>query len=223
MHTTKYSKFLLLGPASVVIALSGCCTDQAAKVRADRHTTVGLVGVAYRPSANAGVVADLNGALGATKIESSLKPDKTASAAATEERKFNTASRRFDLGMHLYPFPKSAFFYGAGAEYLDRTTNFNSPTYSSSLASPETTAVSFNDKVISVGPSVGWDWIWENGFSFFADLGGRIPVSRKHTVLDDGTDGNVNISDRDETQSKINKQINGAMSISAHLMLGYSF
>lgn len=225
MVTIKFSQVILLGSLFVASAfsLSGCCTDQAAKVRAARPATVGAWGVAYRPTSNAGVVADLNGAMGRVTSETKLKSDPTSSTTSTEDRKFTTTSRRYDLGAHFYPSQKSAFYYGFGGEYLDRTTNFASFTTTSSLANPETTPVVFNDKVVSVGPSVGWDWIWENGVSVLMDMGSRITVSRNRTIVDDGTDGNVSTADRDATQSKIDKDINGLKLLSARLILGYSF
>lgn len=214
---------LVLLVVASAYSLSGCCTDQAAKVRAARPTTLGAWGVAYRPSGNSGVVADLKGAVGPITSERTIKNDSNSTTTTTADRKFTTSSRTYDLGYHIYPSQKSAFFYGLGGGYMERRTSFESYTATSSIANPDTTDVALNDNVVSVGPSVGWDWIWEGGVTVLMDVGSRITVSRQRTILDDGTDGNVNRTDRDEMQAQIDKDINGLKLLSARLILGYSF
>lgn len=223
----KFKKTVRL-PASILASvicslLSSCATDQAAKMRSSRPVTVGAWGAAYRPSAKAGVVSDLNGAVSSTNRSSTLNSEKDNTTSTTADKSYETSTRSYDVGLHFYPWDKSAFFYGLGASYMNRTMSYSSQTISSSLTDQLYTQVSLNDKIYGAGPSIGWDWICENGFSVFTDLGSRIAVSKKRSYLDDGATDGVNTQSRDDKQAKIDKEASGSLLLSARMIVGYSF
>ena len=218
---TKLPTGLLI--ASIGIAISGCATDQAAKMRSTRPVTVGVWGAAYRPGAKVGVVTNLTGVVGASTQSSSLASEDNNATASTIDKSYETSTKAYDLGLHFYPWEKSAFFYGFGASYLNRDMNYSTQTTSSTLAEPVYTNVSLNDKMYGAVPSIGWDWICENGFSVLTDIGSRIVVSKKRRYQDDGVTDGVNIQSRDDKQAKIDKEDSGSVLLSARMIIGYSF
>lgn len=210
------------------LLMSGCATDQAAKVRSDKPATVGIWGAAYRPTANVGVVGNLSGLVSAETNHQhvdetgEIKSEKSDEPGAQNIK--SRGSQKVDLGLHLYPSQKSAFFFGIAANKRKNQTEFETPNEGSSLASPSFSNVQVSDDIIAVGPSVGWDWIWTNGVSLLVDVGPRWDVSRKREVTDDSTQSNkVDVDQRDKLLKKIDNSSGLGTLLYPQLILGYSF
>ena len=224
------SKRCAIAITTLIPAFSSCATDQAAKVRQSRPITLGVWGGAYRPNGNAGFVSDVSGLV--SKETSKFNPaddkqNKDASSTtqtATENQEITTSNTHVDVGLHLYPSQRSAFFYGFGAGYERRQTQFTSNTNSSTLTNPIRTDILVEDKLALIGPSIGFDWIWQNGISLLFDIGHRFVVSRQRSITDDGTDSDVNKQERDKTLAEADKH-NGSKQLapSARVIVGYSF
>ncbi len=59
---------------------------------------------------------------------------------------------------------------------------FESPNRWQLAVEPSYANIQVDDQVISVGPSLGWDWIWPNGISALFDVGPRWEVSKSRSL-----------------------------------------
>lgn len=217
----------MLVVSALCITLASCATDQAAKVRGDKPATVGIWGGGYRPKSTVGVVADVSGAV--TRSTNYSHVEENGEIKSNKDTKPNAQniqtqnSQRVDVGLHLYPFQTSAFFYGLAVNRRKQISSFDSENEGSSLAKPSYSNIQVSDNVIAVGPALGWDWIWPNGISVLWDFGPRWDVSKQRQVIDQAENGTkVDQAQRD----KIIKKLDGSKAfqiVDTHLIVGYSF
>ncbi len=221
MLTKKIAFNILL-----VCSLPHCATDQAAKVRDTKPATVGIWGGGYRPNSKAGVVANLGGLVSKeTHYAHNTDEGKIKSGKGDAPRSQNITTadeQKVDLGLHLYPLQTSAFFYGVGLERKNRLTRFDAHTRDSSLVEPKYANVGYQDQIISVGPAIGWDWIWPNGVSVLTDFGPRWEVSKSRSYNSTGENENVDKDQRDKLVKKLDNS-SGMSIISGRAIVGYSF
>ena len=206
---------------------AGCATDQAAKVRGDKHATVGVWGGAYRPNAKIGIVSDLAGLVSPQTdqkhVDSNGEIKNNRGEEANSQNIKSRESQKVDLGLHYYASPSSAFFFGLAANKRKNVTEFDSPNQGSSLANPSYSNVQVSDNVIAVGPAVGWDWIWPNGVSVLWDFGPRWDVSKSRTMSDNnGSSDKIDVAQRDKLLKKIDNS-GGVRLFDSHLIVGFSF
>ncbi len=217
-------KLMIFGAA--ISLLGSCATDQAAKVRNDRSSTVGIWGAAYRPTGSVGVVADLQGMVSKNSSRSHIDESGEVQSGRAKldnlQEVKSTDSRGVDIGVHVYPSQKSAFFYGLGVERKKRTVMFESHNVGSSLVDPSFSNVEVSDQTISVGPSVGYDWIWPNGMSALLDIGPRWEVSKSRSVSQDVSEREIDATRRDLAIKKIDES-RGLSLLSPRLIVGYSW
>lgn len=211
----------------IVWATLGCATDQAAKQRADKPATVGIWGGAYRPSAIFGLVTDVSGAIMPETRRNHVDEEGTIKDGKNDEKNAQNIktreSQKIDLGVHIYPSQKSAFFFGIAANKRKQQTDFDSPNVGSSLANPSYSNIQVSDDVIAIGPAVGWDWIWPNGVSFLMDLGPRWDVTRSRNMNEpDSESSQVDTTQRDKLLKKLDNR-SGGMLIEPRAILGFSF
>jgi hypothetical protein len=212
--------------AFALINLASCATDQAAKMRGSKPASVGVWGGAYRPTANTGIVADAAGLVSRESHRNHV--DETGNIKAGKGDGFRpqniktTESQKIDVGLHFYPMPTSAFHYGFGLERKNKTTNFDAHTSDSSLVEPKYANVETMDQIISVGPTVGWDWIWPNGITVMTDIGPRWQISKSRKFTSSGESENVNVMERDKLIKKFDN-VTGFQLLDPKLIVGYSF
>jgi len=149
------------------VALVSCATDQAAKMRTDKKTTVGLVGlgqgalVEYRPSAAYGVdLAFQNGSLGL--------PGRLSFASLVEDtiRELDESDlKTYTLAGTFYPWQNSAFRVGAGLTSTTGNLTFDAFTVDENSASQKV-KYSYSSNYLVI--PVGWNWIFESlgGFTY---------------------------------------------------------
>ena len=226
----NHSRQTLYLAALLILTMSGCATDQAAKVRSSRPITVGLWGGAIRPTSSAALVTDVAGLVTKDKVNFTPTDDKTDEnttstvTQTTPTQPVTTTTSKADLGLHMYVGERSAFFWGLGVQYQRRQTQFASSTAATSLTNPVYADIVVDDKLTAVGPSVGWDWIWQNGISLFVDVGHRFVVSRQRSITNDGSGSNVNAQERDVTLAKADKYNSGlTLAPDLRMIIGYSF
>jgi hypothetical protein len=206
---------------------SGCATDQAAKVRSDKPSTVGVWGGAYRPSAKIGIVSELGGLVSPQTDQKHVDGNGDIKDKRGEEANSQNIdsreSQEVDLGLHYYPSPLSAFFFGLAANRRKNVTKFDSPNQGSSLANPSYSNVQVSDDVVAVGPAMGWDWIWPNGVSVLWDFGPRWDVSKSRNMSDNsGSSDKIDVAKRDKLLKKIDNS--GSLRlVDTHLIVGFSF
>jgi hypothetical protein len=215
-----------------ILTMLGCATDQAAKVREARPLTVGFIGASYRPSDKVGLnlSVGLPGAKESFKIDKDEKVktsfencDSECKDTKNQERDIeSTEHAKVDLALHYYIWDTSAFFLGGGVEYRKQRTEFGSATTRDTPSNPQYTNVSFDDELLSIGPSFGWDWIWENGFSISADFGPRWAVQKQRKFREDGSHAQVNEERRDAILRRLD-QSKGLEIIRGRGVIGYSF
>lgn len=215
------------GALILAFGMASCATDQAAKERGDKPATVGIWGGAYRPKNNIGIVADLSGAVNRSTDYKHVEENgdiKNKKADKPNAQNIQTReTQKIDVGLHVYPFPKSAFFYGVAANKRKQVTDFNSANEGSSLTNPSFSNVEMSDNIVAVGPALGWDWIWNNGISVLWDFGPRWDISKQRQVTDHTQDGaRVDQIQRDKLIKKLDSS-NGIRLFDTHLIVGYSF
>jgi hypothetical protein len=221
-------KKLLSLAVGVVASLnfSSCATDQAAKVRTDKPVTAGVWGIGYRPNASIGAVANLQGVVSKnttyTHSDEQNKIKLGRAKLSTQTQYKTVTSKHFDLGVHAYPWQKSAFFYGVGVQSKERKTQFDSPNNDYTLENRSLSQVDLQDRVIGVGPAVGWDWIWPNGMSVMLDLGPRWEVSKSRSVKDSSNGKSINTLLRDASIKKLDESQTINI-LDPKLILGYSW
>lgn len=218
-------KHFALTTLVAVVGFTSCATDSAQKMRTDKSTTVGIWGGAYRPNGKVGVVADVSGMVSRSSTDQHVSEKgevETGKSKQSNLQEIKTVeSHKFDVGLHLYPFAKSAFFYGLGFQRKTRETRFDGENVGSSLTTPSFSNVEMSDDITSVGPSVGWDWIWTNGITLLLDVGPRIEASKSRNVKTQDS-SQIDTSRRDKMIKKIDNS-RGFSLFEPRLILGYSF
>jgi hypothetical protein len=211
---------------SVILATSvtlvSCATDQAAKMRTDKKTTVGVVGlglgalVEYRPSAGYGVdLAFQNGSLGL--------PGRFTFASLFEDsiRELDeTDLKTYTLAGTFYPWQNSAFRVGAGLTSTTGNLKFDAFAVDENSASQKV-KYSYSSNYLVI--PVGWNWIFESlgGFTYGLSYDLMFEISNSTSMKDGGTAA-IDTADRDaylnEYKNDRKRRVGGMLS-----HIGWSF
>ena len=200
-----------------------CATDQAHQVREKRPVTVGFVGAAYRPIGNLSLVAAYDGSNVNHYVDNTRQKVRVTKVDDTYTLKINHREARLIGALHLYPSKTSAFFVGVSGEKTSKTLTWDEETTSSAGGAPLYTSVKMKGQDNLVGLVLGWDWIWNNGFSLFLDIGPRWVSSTHATYADDGSAKGVDTEKRDATEATLLKYEKSEMRFGSGVIAGYSF
>jgi hypothetical protein len=208
-------KALLLLPFLLLLD-TACAPTNAREIRELRPTSVGLLGVAYRPNGDH-AVGLVGGAIGTSLPAAPIGAD----ADDQEERDTKLrSSASIGAFYHYYPMADSAFFVGAGFTHSSQSYSFNERTNSYSDSNKDTTKVKFSSKATWIGVPLGWGWIWENGFTLILDLGPRVRVGYSKSYSDDGEDDDVDTDRRDDYVEDLDGR---KFTVGGGGLIGYSF
>jgi hypothetical protein len=137
-------------------------------MRNKKPFSAGLPGASYRPSTEL--------SLGA-RAHTTTDPEDILSQLSEEEEqilnqaKLSYRSFTYVVFAHIYPFQKSGFFVGLAAAHMERAYS-----YSVSSENEEGSISIASDHQFGAG-LVGFDWIWENGFTLGVDAGNYYRIS----------------------------------------------
>lgn len=223
MKTTLHRALLILVAASSPIVTNCAIAPERAKaIREDKALTLGLpLGAIYRPNGKIGLGTGYSGFQTKEKAKPEASSDLTLDASSKTERELSGRETDINAFIQYFPWDTSSFFFGAGATYRKSKLSYQE-TVAGSTLTEDSTNVSLERTSTSVGVPVGWCWIWQPGFTFQLAATPSVVASRKTTLSDDGTDGNVDQEQRDRTLKGLAKN-QGVLSVSAGLLIGWSF
>jgi hypothetical protein len=189
------------------IVQTSCATDKAAKVRADRPVSVGLLGVGVRPAPGIGVMVhgsfSDDGGGGYSSVN-----DKT-------ERRLSYAGHRISGEVQYFLWDTSAFHIGAGLEAGSGKVAFDAKQSNSDAL----TRVKYARESRSIYAPIGWFWIWESGASLGLNFGPSWRFYSRQSLVNDGG-ANVDVNDRDKV---INHSPSFNVIQGGQVFIGYSF
>ena len=198
----------ILLPALAGLLMASCATDQAAKMRAERKTTVGsdlissLLVAEYRPAENYGVdFAYRKGVLG---IQNDLPPSLLGATkgpcypsldSSCVRSLYQTSMNSFTAAGSWYPWATSAFRVGAGLTYSTGVTSFNSP---QANADATWSQVKYKRSSTYLNLPFGWNWIFETlgGFTLGWDYALNYRMLNSSSLTESGG-STIDTADRD--------------------------
>lgn len=184
----KHSSLATLLLSFIGLSLStGCATNNAEQMRDKNPFTIGFTGLQVRPTANIGI--GIGGEILETKGYSCTDSDarclnkkEPMKYEGDKQLEGESKSRRFSAYLNYFPSKTSAFFIGIGG--------VKKLSESKILVIDSDESVSYTSEATSIRPGIGWNWIWESGFSLFLDFGYPILISQsqkhKDSVSDEG-------------------------------------
>jgi len=211
-----------LSVAAALIFTQACATTGADKMRAQRSVTATVfptVGAIYRPTAKVG--------LGAT-LSSYVREDEQLSHSPENMKNFGSEtfnvqesrSRGTNAFLHYYPWTTSAFFMGAGIKTESKNYALAVNNDGSALESDAATNLTYSAKVKKIRVPLGWNWIYESGFSMLLDIGPNVAVSETATSL--VKNDQLDATKKEMLISDLSRDSRGAL-LEPVFSLGYSF
>ncbi len=203
-----------------------CATDQAAKMRAERKTTVGsnvsnsLV-AEYRPADNYGVDFAYYSSFGRSSSSYELM-DNNLSLFGSEDgqRALDRSSMNsFTAAGSWYPWATSAFRVGAGLTQSTGEISFDSPQVN---ADAKWRQVRYDISSTYLTLPLGWNWIFETleGFTFGWDIALNYRMLNNSSLT--SSDSSIDTANRDAYFKRFeNSQKVVYGSVLSHI--GYSF
>ena len=247
---SKVVSAIILGVFTLV---SGCATNNSAKVRSKRPVTVGLstsgFGGMYRPNDTFAFGA----VTGGTMVENDSVTIYSSSSKRTlgydEFNVLETQTGNTDLFFHYFPWHDSAFYMGIKLSKTDATFIYQVESEGSVIGltedSPEDldtiptrsensksnlrnsnsiAQVSLETSSTQIKIPFGWSWIWENGISFLLELGGPIVTfEQTSNFAMTGEYQGVDRMKRDLLATELKETVGKDSTVSMFLSFGYSF
>ena len=184
-------------PFTMALALTGCATSQAGKIRQSKPVTVGAnfrsnVIAEYRPSKNLGIDAVyMPGTLG---IESDISVRSVIEGAVRDLKEEKPVS--IYAGLSYYPWDSSAFRLGLGGSQQQSNVKFF--TLNKTVDGP-LIPVEYKVNYTYGSVSAGWNLVFESlwGFTFGFDLAVHNRIAANSTMVINGGDS-VDVTDRDD-------------------------
>lgn len=214
-HTLNFTLLLYF----VGLSLStGCATNNAEQMRDKNPFTVGFAGLQVRPTANIGLgvsgeILETKGFSCTDSNERCLNKKEPMKYEGDKKLEGESKSRRFSAYINFFPSKTSAFFLGVGGVKKLGTSIITL------LENDE--SVSYNTETFSIRPGLGWNWIWESGFSLFLDFGYPILINRTQKHTDDVSDEGKKAAKNFETY--LYSQNGSLESGGGSSMIGWSF
>lgn len=215
----RLGKFVIVCAAASSI-FGGCAPSKAMAVRQQKPVTVGFVGAAYRPTGmtDIGVEFGLDNTL-----DTSVTRTGADGSKLPEKRDVSVTTRSGALYVHRYIWDTSAFYWGLGVGRAESLSRFSESKTGSTSAAPLFTPVAYETSATYINAPIGWNWIWENGFTLKLDTGPRFAVAKASKFRNDGGT-EVNEEERRITTSALDKTYNPSLYLLvSQLMVGYSF
>jgi len=213
----------VLGLLLTASLTQGCAPSRAKIVREQRNTTIGLLGASYRPNGNIGVGISASGAKDEVEVDREKKSYANSKSDDANVQMIAETSSMVSPFVHYYPWDTSAFFVGAGANFTKSRYQYEAEKEGSTTLAPAYTEVNYEVSATDLHMPLGWNWIWENGITLMLDFGPSTTVAYAGRYSNDGGDGGVNATQRDESIAALDSAKKGAVRFSLGSIIGYSF
>jgi hypothetical protein len=132
---------------------------------------------------------------------------------------YKVRTQGLSLFFHRYFWPTSAFYWGLGVRREDSKISFDERKTGHTNDDTDRVRVEYTESTTWVGLPLGWDWVWENGFTLMLDFGPRVRVANSRTFSEDGGQ-DVDTGDRDSHVDSIG---HSTITLGFGGLIGYSF
>jgi hypothetical protein len=211
-----------ISSVTLIVLTQACATTGAEKIRAQKSVTAAVfptIGAIYRPTAKIGIGATISASVREndelTHSEENMKDFGSETFNVKESK-----SRGTNAFLHYYPWSTSAFFLGAGVKSESKNYSLAVSNDGTTLDSISPVNMTYSASVKKIRVPLGWNWIYESGFSMLLDIGPNVAVTETATSL--LKNDQVDATKKEMLISDLSRDSKGAL-IEPMFTMGYSF
>lgn len=177
----------LLIAAYMVTQYSSCAPSNAKALREQKSLTLGVPGISKRLNGAMDIGVNIN-PLAAVSWEFQKTKDEEALTYGknfTDDATHRAVEVKFGISPHVfarfYPWDASAFFFGVGFGQEEDSVQFKALESGKLSLDDGYADVKVTEKKSSINIPIGWQWIWDSGFTFGLSFGPKY-IFNKQTV-----------------------------------------